>query len=228
MKIRNGFVSNSSSSSFLVFFPVEIKDNKQLYDLMWNEKNSESIEKHWNFKKTVQERIQKSYQKFINESYNSVNMSFNEFKDKATESVLNDIIEQGKNNYLHAISIISGEYWYDINNGILHVNDEQFKSLDDIKELIKEYSELEKELDNFDWNISNSDEEYNTMKDSLDNIYYIERIKSVMDDIDNCIEKHPNDIFYTFSYCDEGSTFFGIMEHGNIFGNLPVYVESHH
>lgn len=50
MKIRNGFVSNSSSSSFMVLFPKKINTYDELFDLMWTEKNTENIQQSWTFK----------------------------------------------------------------------------------------------------------------------------------------------------------------------------------
>jgi len=44
MKIRNGFVSNSSSSSFLVMFPHEITNKEELYKLLWIDENERSIQ----------------------------------------------------------------------------------------------------------------------------------------------------------------------------------------
>lgn len=75
MKIRNGFVSNSSSSSFLVFFPKEINNKEELYELMWNDRNEKSIQSSWNFidEKTKKDNNINKFKDFVR-SYNSLNM----------------------------------------------------------------------------------------------------------------------------------------------------------
>lgn len=44
MKIRSGFVSNSSSSSFLLSFPRDVKSKEQIKSLLENEYNKDCIE----------------------------------------------------------------------------------------------------------------------------------------------------------------------------------------
>ena len=44
MKIRNGFVSNSSSSSFLLFFPREIKSTDDIIELLFDNDPNQDIE----------------------------------------------------------------------------------------------------------------------------------------------------------------------------------------
>ena len=46
MKIRNGFISNSSSSSFIVAFPREMKSEKEVKDLLGNP-NEDVIRTIW-------------------------------------------------------------------------------------------------------------------------------------------------------------------------------------
>ena len=56
MKIRNGFVSNSSSSSFVVAFPVKPKDEKELLEIMFN--NKEEYMNEWGDRYKTEEVVE--------------------------------------------------------------------------------------------------------------------------------------------------------------------------
>jgi hypothetical protein len=228
MKIRNGFVSNSSSSSFLVFFPKEINNKEELYELMWNERNEKSIQSSWDFidEKTKKDNNINKFKDFVR-SYNSLNMTFDEFKDSATEHVFKDIKKQGHNNYLYALSEISGEFWID-NDGITLIDNHVIKTVDDIKFQIKELKNLESMKSNFNWDIKNADDIYEDLENEINSRYSIENISNTLNEIEQYIKKHKGMVFYTFTFSDEDGTYFSIMEHGGIFGDLPVYVESNH
>ncbi len=93
MKIRNGFVSNSSSSSFVVLFPKKISNYDELFKMMWTEENMKRIQKQWNFNSK--------------QGYANISVSFEEFQIWATNTILNDIKTQKENDYLRAIYLIS-------------------------------------------------------------------------------------------------------------------------
>ena len=228
MKIRNGFVSNSSSSSFLVFFPKEINNKEELYELMWNERNEKSIQSSWDFidEKTKKDNNINKFKDFVR-SYNSLNMTFDEFKDSATNDVFKDIKKQGPNNYLYALSEISGEIWAD-NDGTYNINGEIIKNLNDIKLQVEEFKKLENMKSNFNWDIKNADDIYEDLENEINNRYVIGIISDTLDEIEQYVDKHKGMVFYSFTFSDESGTYFSIMEHGGIFGDLPVYVESKH
>lgn len=228
MKIRNGFVSNSSSSSFIVFFPKEITNKDELYKLMWNKRNKILIQSSWNFidEKTKKDNKIDKFKDFVR-SYNSLNMTFNEFKDSATNDVFKDIKKQGPNNYLYALSEISGEIWAD-NDGTYNINGEIIKNLNDIKLQVEEFKKLENMKSNFNWDIKNADDIYEDLENEINNRYVIGIISDTLDEIEQYVDKHKGMVFYSFTFSDEDGTYFSIMEHGGIFGDLPVYVESKH
>lgn len=203
MKIRSGFVSNSSSSSFLVFFPKEIKNKEELYKLMWNERNEKSIQSSWNFidEKTKKDNKIDKFKDFVR-SYNSLNMTFNEFKDSVTNDVFKDIKKQGPNNYLYALSEISGEFWIN-DDGITHIDNHVIKTVDDIKFQIKELKKLEDMKDNFNWDIKNADDIYEDLENEINSRYVIERISHTLNEIEQYVEKHKGMIFYSFTFSDE-------------------------
>jgi len=203
MKIRSGFVSNSSSSSFLVFFPKEIKNKEELYKLMWNERNEKSIQSSWNFidEKTKKDNKIDKFKDFVR-SYNSLNMTFNEFKDSVTNDVFKDIKKQGPNNYLYALSEISGEFWINV-DGITHIDNHVIKTVDDIKFQIKELKKLEDMKDNFNWDIKNADDIYEDLENEINSRYVIERISHTLNEIEQYVEKHKGMIFYSFTFSDE-------------------------
>lgn len=180
MKIRNGFVSNSSSSSFLVFFPEKITNYQQLYDLMWTEKNEKYIQKEWKFNDL----------KFIKSDWNTYPDSFKNFQKDATKYVLKEINKQEPNDYLSAIDKFNEEYYiYDGHLFGYGIEDEDGLELDQIKDISAE---------------------------------------ETLNEIKSYAKRHKEMIFYTFTFSDESGLFFEILERGHIFGNLPVYIESHH
>lgn len=217
MKIRNGFVSNSSSSSFLVLFPKEITNFDELYDLMWTEKNSQSIQKSYNFINDSGEE---------KKSYNSMGMTFDEFKTKATNYVLEETLMQNNNNIFFALSNMSNSWIDDL--GCLHPYDcdIDIKNIQELKDIFQEYDKLQNEYDNFDW--SNYNDQYDIISDKLSDMYWVENIKKTFEKIEEILEKNKSTFFYSYIFSDECGTFFSALEHGGIFGDLPVFVESHH
>jgi len=217
MKIRNGFVSNSSSSSFLVLFPKEINNFDELYDLMWTEKNSESIQKSFNFINDSREE---------KKSYNSMGMTFDEFKTEATNYVLKETLMQNNNNLFFALSNMSNSWIDDL--GYLHPYDSyiDIKNIQELKDIFQEYDKLKKAYDNFDW--LNDNDQYDIISDKLSDMYWVENIKNTFEEIEEILEKNKSTFFYSYTFCDENGQFFSALEHGGIFGDLPVFVESHH
>ena len=61
MKIRKGFVSNSSSSSFIVLFPHEPKNQEELQEMMFPQYKSDETIEGFDCKLTISEIIEKVF-----------------------------------------------------------------------------------------------------------------------------------------------------------------------
>jgi hypothetical protein len=210
MKIRNGFVSNSSSSSFLVVFPEKITNVEQLRKYLWTEKNSERIKDTYYFDESCK--------------YAYVGMTFEEFKLQAEKVILKEINEQTPNNKLNVLSNFESDSWFDGN--ILNIMGLEVSSTEELNEKIKEYKNLEKEIENFSWEDNNYDE-FEKLEDKKTDLYYMDYIISTFDEIDTHLSKYDG-VFYSFSYSDEDGRFFSLMEHGGVFNELFTLVESKH
>jgi len=102
-----------------------------------------------------------------------------------------------------------------------------YKNITELKGAIKHLEDLETQLDDFDWD-NKSDEEYEDIENEIGELDNLNNIKTSLEEIDEAVENNKGKVFYTFSYSDENGTFFSIMEHGGIWGDLKVYVESFH
>jgi DNA-directed RNA polymerase beta' subunit len=221
MKIRNGFVSNSSSSSFIVMFPHKPTSVDNVKELLWE--NNTDITNSYEF---LTEKIVKKYKSFINES--NLNMSFDEFKDKTSTEVYKDIIEQGENNLLRAIAYMNdfgGAYYYNGKLNFYSDSELEFDNVEVLKNAILKNKEKIEQLNNFDWNLHNADEIYEDIENSIIDVY--ENIDDLIIEIEDFCKKFSG-IYYTFSFSDEDGTYYSAMEHGGIFKNLPCMVTSHH
>ena len=217
MKIRNGFVSNSSSSSFLVFFPKEVKSKEELKDML----HFDGIKTSYGFE-DPSKKVIKKYQNFV-QNYNKMNMSFEDFKDKASEVIFKDMKEQGPSNYLYALSHIVGEGWFD-ENKIYHIYNKSYSSIEELKLDIQKNKDIQNQLDNFDWDKRQS-EDYTKLENEIDPI--LEAVEEELNEIEELHKKHKG-IFYSFHFSDESGNFWSALEHGDIFKNYPCFMESHH
>ena len=85
MKIRNGFVSNSSSSSFVVIFPREPKNATDVKEMLFKDRE------------------------YYNDPYDDDNWT----TEEVAQTVWSDICDQSKNNLTVAKEILSGGYLED-------------------------------------------------------------------------------------------------------------------
>jgi len=144
MKIRQGFVSNSSSSSFLVFFPDIPKDVEEVYHYIWdNNKNINSIQKSYKF--DIPGEDKKKLKNF--HDYNSVGMTFEKFQESAADTVWRDIQNQSPGDYLRIIcSLMSGDSWMD-DDDCLYMSHYGIANEERFKEKYRNVEELEEDIE---------------------------------------------------------------------------------
>ena len=172
MKIRKGFVSNSSSSSFLVIFPSEPKDKYDVLRMMNGE-------------------VKESYIIKTFESYSDIEVA---------ETVWKDIKKQGSNNILKAVAEITDDqydYYYDDDKNIL----EYCPTWKENFEGYKTIEELEQDIilnDNQDYQLSlfkDAIEEVKSFMDSNPGVLYSftfeGRCKVIFYKLPNKVYSHP-------------------------------------
>jgi hypothetical protein len=64
------------------------------------------------------------------------------------------------------------------------------------------------------------------LSETRNDLYWLPDIISTLDEVKSLLNKNP--IFYSFTFADEDGIYFSIMEHGGVFGDLPVHIESFH
>ena len=96
MKIRNGFVSNSSSSSFVVAFPKKPKSYDDVYEMMFNSKEG-GIQPYDHIDGMSHSQIAQRVWDDINSSMK------NEWDSKKVPAKKKDIIEEFSNRYYYSV-----------------------------------------------------------------------------------------------------------------------------
>jgi len=79
MKIRNGFVSNSSSSSFIVFFPKEPQTREQVKEMMFRDLSDSDMIDHYDEHKTVEEVTKRVFDDIKNQKVNDIKAAADEY-----------------------------------------------------------------------------------------------------------------------------------------------------
>lgn len=226
MKIRTDFVTNSSSSSFIVLFSKKINTYEELkHEMFANAKDDKIIEQYDNAD-TVQ---------------NIVNQVLSDMKKPCTKKELLEQIES----YIHSVhyhlteephpmqAFINAMLGKDKKNSELL---DEFIDKEEIKKIPHDSDSIFKSkygksyyLDIYH-NESVSEEE----KKKLGNEYHkmCSQISSKLDKISKSVAhkvwaKYKGKLFI-FHYSDNDGGFGCLMEHGNIFRNVPHVTISHH
>lgn len=207
MKTCNGFISNSSSSSFIVLFPHMPKTVEDLKEMMfpkwaWHEVIEGDVKKMPTA--TIQEIVKKVFQDICHGQKG---------RNQSLRSALDGHIDE-----------IDGEYTivrchYDR----MMEYDEAYKQF---HKLVKKYGELE-------WDQHGEDPDYKAWKEAdikekkMEKEYYKERdsaVKIFYNDFRNRYKYH--EYRKIFEYGDRHGEY--IFENGYIFRNLPHIVASNH
>lgn len=247
MKIRNGFVSNSSSSSFIVVFPSKPKDTDELKEMMFPGKTDDDHVTAYDNVAHVKEVVSTVFSETTDES-----------------ATLEAIIEEFDSGW---------RYGYETNygrEGRFYGEGENYfgtdvESTEQLKKLCAEYEDLKNKYDEINRNIiirlesqlgkrpdySTEKEAYTKYCDDLNNLKsddteYQEHHKVNMwnhplndkitelekkcceADAKAFIADAKDGFIGIYEYSDNDVSFGCLMEHGDIFSNLKYMCFSHH
>lgn len=201
-KIRNGFVSNSSSSSFIIALDKPISKPSDVMKMIFSGKSRKDKLDYLSFSVT--------YGDMADKIYDSCHNFFSDVNDIIHKKVIDWNGEEIELGYEYFIDFFSDYYK-------MHV------------EFDKKFPELKKGYDKY-WKNRNPDSKkyikyYRAYEDAFKKFEY----DKIVPKIEEWFNKNKGRIFYIFEFSDNGEGELGIvMEHGEIFKNVPHIIRSNH
>jgi len=198
MKIRNSFVSNSSSSSFVVGFKKHPQSVEEVHELLFG-KESDTITLYDYYNLSTDDAAQ---------------IVFDDIKDQKPIAK-NKILDEIRGGYFPGYP----EYDYGRRTKSQQLQKEFEERFPGINYWDEKTNNIE--VNNFAKKIRMTmDAEFKEARDRVDDAAkdYYKSIKQIFNGFK----------VYVFSYSDSDGQFMSIMEHGNIFSKLPHITISHH
>ncbi len=220
MKIRNSFVANSSSSSFIVIFKRKPRSAKDVLKALFPNYVRESSFNLYDYTATVGEIVDQVFtdlqeqrratEKRIMEELSSGHEGFQLYARKDDISKYKDLErknERDSNSYYKRYHEIRGRLGIEPMDSLPKVTKKNTKIFDEYKQNEKEW----RQFNNAYWE----------KREKL-------RKKMARHSAKKFIEKHKDKWIAVVSYADEDGNFFSLMEHGGIFDNIDHIRISHH
>jgi len=220
MKIRNGFVSNSSSSSFIVCWNKQPKDAEEVKKILFGDKKKHS---------------------YYDNTFKTIDLSktiFNETHQMTDE----ELYDMQSEKYYY-----SGSKWVDVgykaDKDLLNKYEKEMKEAISEKERLIKYLKDEKiqetikrkvklsRVDNSDYEISQEEQEILNIKQiirELDDKIYSEPSELINDSVRKFKEDNKDVFWSHYEFSDNDGSEQCCLEHGEVFSNLKHEQISHH
>ena len=230
MKVRKGFVSNSSSSSFVIALPKEPESMEETYEMLFGEEYDEEeaqtvLTKHVDYQDEVHTLTAKEvadifYKDIVFEKKeNDWNPEEGWTDEDAYEDADEWLIKE-----LEDLTPLERRVTDEFVNRYSYFPDRSYDPFPEFYGTDKKLLEKVKELDAKVWERGQSIEE--RMKYS--NKKYKVAAQLAIKDAKAFLKANKDKFIFFTSYADDGGFQMSYMEHGGVFNNLPHVQISHH
>lgn len=246
MKIRKGFVSNSSSTSFIVAFPKEMKSPDDIKEVLFDNKDAVSA-MYYDEAFSTSDLAALVYRCYLDGDIDKLEGD-SEDSPKGEEEVINELSQRyyycASN--VHVPDLITGEYH---NDGWSFDPSKYCGSDQTLLDKLEQLEKLEDEISEAYWAIYHSDRE-KAFRDKLGDKYsphdnrkmkkiWEDRIRAWKEkdelsvelskkDWENFKKDHEDSVIKYFHFSDGDGSTWSFLEHGETFKNLDYLVINHH